>query len=111
MSALSINPWIFLLIAGVFELGFTTCLKLSENFSRVPFVIGFFLCGIVSFYSLNKSLTAIPLGTAYAVWTGIGAFGTAVIGMAFFGEPVNALRIALLCTLIGSIAGLKLIAN
>lgn len=105
------NAWYYLILAGIFELGFTTCLKLSENFSRVPYVFGFLFCGVVSFYSLSKSLTSIPLGTAYAVWTGIGAFGTAIIGMAYFGEPVNTIRVVLLMILIATIAGLKFLAN
>lgn len=105
------SSWIYLLMAGVFELGFTTCLKLSENFSRIPYILGFFACGIVSFYSLNKSLSTIPLGTAYAVWTGIGAFGTAIIGIAYFNEPASLPRLLLLAGLIGCVAGLKLLSH
>ncbi len=105
------TAWIYLLTAGVFELGFTTCLKLANNFTKVPYVIGFFICGIISFYSLNKSLATIPLGTAYAVWTGIGAFGTAIIGIMYFGEPANLPRLLLLAGLIGCVAGLKMLSH
>lgn len=105
------TAWLYLFTAGIFELGFTTCLKLTNNFTRVPYIIGFFLCGIVSFYSLNKSLASIPLGTAYAVWTGIGAFGTAIIGIAFFNEPASLPRLLLLAGLIGCVAGLKMLPH
>ena len=105
------TAWIYLLVAGVFELGFTTFLKLTNNFTRIPYICAFLACGLVSFWSLNKSLEGIPLGTAYAVWTGIGAFGTAVIGIVYFGEPVSLPRILLLAGLIGCVAGLKLISN
>ncbi len=105
------TAWIYLLTAGVFELGFTTCLKLSQNFTRIPYILGFLLCGLISFYSLNKSLGTIPLGTAYAVWTGIGAFGTALIGIIYFNEPASLPRLLLLAGLIGCVAGLKMLPH
>jgi quaternary ammonium compound-resistance protein SugE len=64
--------------------------------------------GLFSFYLLNRSLTGIPLGSAYAIWTGIGAAGTAVVGMAFYGEPVTVMRLACLAMLVGGIVGLKI---
>ena len=76
--------WLYLLIAGLFEIGFTTVLKLADNFSRFWPTVIFLTLAVLSFSSLSLSLKSIPLGTAYAVWTGIGAFGTAIIGIFIF---------------------------
>lgn len=105
------NSWIFLIIAGLFEIGFTTCMKLSNSFTVLLYTVGFIICAIISFYMLNRSLATIPLGTAYAVWTGIGAFGTAIIGMIFFKDPTSMLRCLFLLLLISSILGLKIISS
>lgn len=102
--------WIFLVLAGLFEVGFTTCLKLSESFTKLWPSIGFLVCASISFWLLTKAAETIPLGTAYAVWTGIGAFGTALIGIWFFGDPATTLRLVFLVLLIGSIIGLKLVS-
>ncbi len=104
------NPWLWLLLAGGFEIGFTTFMKLSDGFSRWPYTIAFALCAISSFVLLNKSISVIPLGTAYAVWTGIGAFGTALVGMVFFKDSTDWIRVFFLSTLILSIVGLKFLA-
>jgi quaternary ammonium compound-resistance protein SugE len=104
------NAWIYLLSAGLFEIGFTTFMKLSEGFTFITYTLGFLICATLSFYFLNKSLTHIPLGTAYAVWTGIGAFGTAMIGMIYFKDPVSFMRSLFLIMLIGSVLGLKLVS-
>lgn len=102
--------WIFLFIAGFFEICFTTCLKLTEGFTK-PYWTGlFFTFSVLSFLSLNKSLEEIPLGIAYAIWTGIGAAGTAIIGIYFFGEHLSPWKIVFLSTLIGSIFGLKFLS-
>lgn len=106
---IKLNSWTFLIIAGFLEIGFTTCLKMSEGFTRHWFTAGFLLLALASFLFLNRAITTIPMGTAYAVWTGIGAAGTAVVGMYFFGEPTSMLRILLLTNLVASIIGLKLI--
>ena len=103
-------PWIILIIAGLFEVGFTTCLKLSNNFKNISWSIGFFVCISLSFFLLNKAIQTIPLGTAYAVWTGIGAVGTAIIGIVFFKEPSDLWRLFFIFTLIASIIGLKLVS-
>jgi quaternary ammonium compound-resistance protein SugE len=103
--------WIILVIAGFFEIGFTTCLKLSNNFSNLKWSAGFFVCIILSFLLLNKATQVLPMGTAYAVWTGIGAVGTVLVGIFFFNEPVNFWRVFFISTLIGSILGLKFIAG
>lgn len=105
------NAWVTLILAGLFEIGFTTCMKLSEGFTHTFYTIGFLIFTFVSFSLLNKSLVEIPLGTAYAVWTGIGALGTALIGMLFFKDPVGYLRIFFLALLISSIIGLKFVAT
>ena len=105
------TSWFALTLAGLFEIGFTTCMKLSNSFTQYIYTAGFLLCAIFSFYFLNKSLATIPLGTAYAVWTGIGAFGTALIGIIFFKDPSSTARVLLLLLLIGSILGLKFIAK
>lgn len=103
--------WILLITAGFFEVGFTTCLKLSNNFSNLKWTAGFLACAIISFYFLNKATETLPMGTAYAVWTGIGAVGTVIIGIIYFGEPANFWRIFFIATLIGSILGLKFFAE
>lgn len=102
--------WTLLILAGLFEIGFTTFLKLSEGFSRFWPSVGFFICAIISFWLLTRATLVIPMGTAYAVWTGIGAFGTALIGILWFGDPTTAWRLVFLVLLIGSIIGLKLVS-
>ncbi len=103
--------WNYLLLAGLFELGFTTSLKMSEQFTRLGPTLSTLVLGGISFWLLSKAMQTIPLGTAYAVWTGIGAFGTAIIGIVFFKDPLSFWRAFFLCTLIASIAGLKFIAQ
>jgi len=102
--------WIYLVIAGLFEVGFTTCLKLSDNFNNKGWAAGFFLCITFSFLLLNKAIQTIPIGTGYAVWTGIGAIGTAVVGVILFKEPADFWRLFFIFLLIGSIAGLKFVS-
>ena len=102
--------WIYLTVAGFFEIGFTTCLKLSNNFSRLWPIIGFLVTSAISFWLLSLAMKEIPLGTAYAVWTGIGAFGTALVGIFFFHDPSSFWRLFFLFTLVASIVGLKLVS-
>jgi quaternary ammonium compound-resistance protein SugE len=102
--------WFLLILAGLFEVGFTTCLAKAKESSGLPYVLwlgGFFISMIMSMYLLYKATLTLPMGTAYAVWTGIGAAGTAIIGILFFNEPVHMWRIFFLAMLIGSIIGLK----
>jgi quaternary ammonium compound-resistance protein SugE len=101
--------WIYLVLAGAFEIGFATALKLSDGFTKLIPTIVFFILGIIGLYLLTKAIQTIPLGTAYAVWTGIGAIGTVLIGIFFFSESVNLWRVLFLSTLIASIIGLKLV--
>jgi quaternary ammonium compound-resistance protein SugE len=103
--------WIYLMIAGFFEVAFTTSLKLSNNFSDRFWAILFVVSITLSFYFLNRAIQIIPIGTAYAVWTGIGAVGTAVVGIILFKEPSDFWRIFFIFLLIGSIFGLKLVSN
>jgi quaternary ammonium compound-resistance protein SugE len=102
--------WIYLVFAGLFEVGFTSMLKLSDNFTKLYPSIGFFFFSILSFYLLTKAVETIPIGTAYAVWTGIGAVGTVLIGIFFFQESAGFWRIFFISILIMSIIGLKLVS-
>lgn len=105
--------WIILIIAGLFEVGFTTCLskaKETTGTTATMWTAGFFLCLAASMFLLFKATQTLPMGTAYAVWTGIGAVGTVLVGIFFFGESVAFWRIFFLATLIGSIIGLKVVA-
>lgn len=104
------SGWVALFLAGCFEIGFTTFMKLSENFSKMHYTAIFVACAILSFALLNRATLTIPLGTAYAVWTGIGAFGTALVGIAFFKDSADFWRIFFLATLIVSIIGLKFVS-
>jgi quaternary ammonium compound-resistance protein SugE len=103
--------WFYLIVAGFFEVGFTTSLKLSENFSNRGWAAMFFVSISLSFYFLNKAIDEIPLGTAYAVWTGIGAVGTVLVGIILFREPSDFWRLFFIFLLIGSILGLKLVST
>jgi quaternary ammonium compound-resistance protein SugE len=103
-------PWVYLLLAGLFECGFTTCLKLSDGLTRLGWTVGFLVLSVVSFGLLTLAAQKIPLGTAYAVWTGIGAVGTAAIGIVWFKDPATFWRLFFLVTLIGSLIGLKLVS-
>lgn len=103
--------WIYLVIAGIFEIGFTTFLKLSDNFTNLWATFAFIILAFLSFFALALSLKEIPLGTSYAVWTGIGAFGTAVIGIFFFEESTEFWRLFFLFILIVSIIGLKFVSE
>ena len=106
--------WILLIIAGFFEVGFATCLgkaKEATGNSAVFWMIGFFVCLSISMFLLYRATLTLPIGTAYAVWTGIGAVGTVLVGVFIFKEPATFWRIFFLTTLIGSIAGLKFVSN
>jgi quaternary ammonium compound-resistance protein SugE len=102
--------WIYLVIAGLFEVAFTTSLKFSNNFSNAKWSVAFFVSIYLSFHFLNTAIQKIPLGTAYAVWTGIGAVGTALVGIFVFSEPSDFWRVFFIMLLIGSIIGLKLVS-
>lgn len=85
--------WLALITAGILEIGFASMLKLSNNFTKIWPSIGFLVFATGSFSLLAWSLKVLPIGTAYAVWTGIGAAGTAILGMMIFKDPVSVSRI------------------
>lgn len=106
--------WIILIIAGLFEVGFTTCLgkaKETSGTTSLLWVIGFFVTMSISMYLLYRATLTLPMGTAYAVWTGIGAVGTVIVGIIFFKEPADFWRLFFICTLISSIIGLKFVSH
>ena len=102
--------WVYLAIAGMLEVGFTTALKYAEGFTKLIPSLCFAAAYIGSAVLLSRAVATIPLGTAYAVWTGIGAVGTALVGIWQFGEPATALRLMFLAVIIGGIIGLKLVS-
>lgn len=105
------SSWIYLILAGILEIGFASMIKLTENFTKLIPTVIFVIFAFGSFYFLTKAIETIPIGTAYAIWTGIGVFGTIIIGIFFYNEPSNFLRIFFLLTLVCSIIGLKLVSN
>ncbi len=105
--------WIILIIAGLFEVAFASCLgKVKETTGTAMYLwfAGFLISLTISMLLLMKATQTLPIGTAYAVWTGIGAVGTALVGILFFKDPVNFWRIFFILTLIGSVAGLKAVS-
>lgn len=105
------SAWLYLILAGILEVGFASMIKLTDNFTKLVPTIIFVIFAVSSFYSLTKALDTIPIGTAYAIWTGIGVLGTISIGIFFYNEPANFLRLFFLFTLVASIIGLKLVSN
>ncbi|WP_294246278.1 multidrug efflux SMR transporter [uncultured Chryseobacterium sp.] len=106
--------WIILIIAGLFEVAFASCLgKVKETTGTAMYLwfAGFLISLTASMLLLMKATQTLPVGTAYAVWTGIGAVGTALVGILFFREPVTFWRIFFILTLIGSVAGLKAVSS
>jgi quaternary ammonium compound-resistance protein SugE len=106
--------WILLIIAGLFEIGFASCLgKARETTGSISawWMTGFVVCMSISMLLLYKASQTLPIGTAYAVWTGIGAVGTVLVGIFVFKEPATFWRIFFLTTLIASIVGLKFVSN
>jgi len=104
-------PWVLLVVGGLFEVGFTTCLRFVDGFRNLPWTLGFLASVTLSMGLLEVASRSIPMGTAYAIWGGIGAAGTAIVGLWFFGEPANSIRLLLLVALIGCIVGLRLTAG
>jgi quaternary ammonium compound-resistance protein SugE len=100
--------WLLLIIGGCFEVGFTTCLRFVDGFRNLPWTLGFLGSVGLSMALLEVSSRSIPMGTAYAVWGGIGAIGTVIVGMIWFAEPVTPVRIALIVAVVLCVGGLKL---
>lgn len=103
--------WLLLILAGLMEIGFTTCLKLSHNFTDYRWGAGFILCSVLSFLLLNKAIQTIPIGVGYAVWTGIGAVGTVLVSIIFHKEPMSVWKLVFIFMLVSSIVGLKVVAE
>ena len=102
--------WFWLILGGLFEVGFTTSLRFVDGFRNLPWTAAFLLSVGVSMALLEYAARTIPMGTAYAVWGGIGAVGTVMVGMAFFDEPTTTIRLLLILGIVACIAGLKLTA-
>ncbi len=108
------SNWIILIIAGLFEVGFASCLgkaKQSTGTTANLWYLGFLVCLTISMVLLIKATKTLPIGTAYAVWTGIGAVGTVLVGIMFFKEPADFWRLFFITTLIISIVGLKFVTQ
>ena len=103
-------PWILLIIGGLFEVGFTTALRFVDGFRNLPWTLAFLGSVTASMGLLEYAARSIPMGTAYAVWGGIGAVGTVVVGMVYFDEPATLIRLLLILAIVAAIAGLKLFA-
>ena len=102
--------WLLLIIGGLFEIGFTTCLRFVEGFRNIPWTLGFLVSVGLSMGLLEAASRTIPMGTAYAVWGGIGAVGTVLVGMVWFDEPATTIRLLLILAIVAAIAALRLTA-
>ena len=102
--------WLWLIVGGLFEVGFTTALRFVDGFRNVPWTAAFLVSVTISMGLLELAARSIPMGTAYAVWGGIGAVGTVLVGIAFFDEPGTLIRILLIFVIVAAIAGLRLTA-
>ena len=100
--------WVYLVLAGLLEIGFAISLKQTEGFTRPLWIALFLVAGTASFFLLAQALRTLPVGRAYAVWTGIGAAGTAIVGMALLGESRDWPRLLSLGVLIAGIVGLRM---
>jgi quaternary ammonium compound-resistance protein SugE len=103
-------PWVWLIVGGIFEVGFTTSLRFVEGFRNIPWTFAFLVSVAVSMCLLELASRSIPMGTAYAVWGGIGAVGTVIVGILWFQEPTNMVRVLLILAIVAAIAGLRLTA-
>ncbi len=101
------NAWLYLILAGVFEIGFTTFMRLSDGFRRWEYLLAFAICAICSFALITLAARTISLGIAYAVWTGMGAAGTLIVSRLYFKDSFNSLQIAFVILIIISVIGLK----
>ena len=101
-------PWIYLLLAGIFEIGFAIGLKYTEGFTRLWPSMGTIVAAGISLWLLTQALRTIPVGTAYAVWTGIGAVGVAALGVVLFSESASPARLGCIALIVAGVVGLKL---
>ena len=103
-------PWIYLIIGGLFEVGFTTALHFVDGFRNLPWTLAFLASVTIRMGLLELAARSIPMGTAYAVWGGIGAVGTVMVGMIWFQEPASTVRLLLILLIVGAIAALRMTA-
>ena len=102
------SPWILVLLAGLLETGWAIGLKYSDGFSRPLPTVLTIIGALASFWLLSLAMKDLPVGTAYAVWVGIGTLGTAILAVILFGEPVNTVRVLGILLILGGIIALKL---
>ena len=100
--------WFLLVLAGIFETGFAVFLKQSHGITRLAPTVGFAVCALISFALLTVALRSLEVGPAYAVWTGLGAAGTAAIGMLLLGDKVSVVRLASIAFILVGVIGLRL---
>lgn len=103
--------WTYLIVAGLLEIAWAVAMKYSQGFSKLGPALAAFALGLASFYFLTLAADHLPIGTAYAVWTGIGAVGTALLGMMLFAEPRHAIRLISIAVIVVGIVGLQLTAQ
>jgi len=100
--------WVWLIVGGLFEVGFTTSLRFVDGFRNLPWTLAFLASVAVSMGLLELASRQIPMGTAYAVWGGIGAVGTVAVGMLWFGEPATIIRLLLILAIVAAIGALRI---
>jgi quaternary ammonium compound-resistance protein SugE len=100
--------WLWLIVGGLFEVAFTTSLRFVDDFRNLQWTAAFLVSVAISMCLLQVASRTIPMGTAYVVWGGIGALGTVIVGIAFFGEPASLVRILLIFVIVAAIVGLRL---
>lgn len=103
-------PWIYLLLAGLFEIGFALGMKYSEGFSKPLPTAATVVSALISLYLMSQAMKSIPVGTAYAIWTGIGAMGVAVLGIYLFNDSASPARLACVGLIVAGVIGLKLVS-
>jgi quaternary ammonium compound-resistance protein SugE len=103
--------WLVLVAAAVFEIAFALSLKPSEGFSRFWPTAGVLVFGVISVVLLSRTLDRLPVGTAYAVWTGLGSLGVVTLGIVLFGEPLTPARIACITLIVAGVAGLRIASS
>lgn len=101
-------PWLWLILGGLFEIGFTTSLRFVDGFRNLPWTLAFLVSVAISMALLELASRSIPMGTAYVVWGGIGAAGTVAVGLLWFDEPASLVRLLLILVIVAAIAGLRL---
>jgi len=102
--------WVYLFIAGLFEVAWAIGLKYTEGFTRIVPTVLTIACILISLGLLGMALKTLPVGTAYAIWTGIGSVGTAALGIYLFGDPATVMRLSCIGLIVAGIVGLKLVS-